>query len=75
MTSTGKPSFAAASRFAPSSSETGEDGSTGTPAFSAASRARILSPIASIASGVGPTNVSPASSTLRAKPAFSARKP
>ena len=50
-------------------------GSTGTPAASARARARALSPIASINSGVGPTQVSPASATARAKPSFSARKP
>ncbi len=37
--------------------------------------ASILEPIASIDSGVGPTQVSPASSTARAKSAFSDRKP
>ena len=38
-------------------------------------RARVFSPISSIAAGGGPIHVSPASSTARAKPAFSARKP
>jgi hypothetical protein len=39
------------------------------------SLARILLPIASIDSGVGPIHVRPASATARAKPAFSDRKP
>ena len=38
-------------------------------------RASVLSPIAAIASGVGPMKVRPASCTARAKAAFSARKP
>jgi hypothetical protein len=50
-------------------------GTTGTPAWSAAALARSLSPISSIAAGGGPIQVSPASSTARAKPAFSLRKP
>ncbi len=37
--------------------------------------ARVLDAIASIASGGGPIQVSPASRTARAKPAFSERKP
>ena len=39
------------------------------------SRALIFDPIASIASGGGPTKTSPAAAQARAKPAFSARKP
>ena len=50
-------------------------GTTGTPAFSIRSRDAILLPIASIASGGGPIQTSPAASTARAKPAFSERKP
>ena len=49
--------------------------STGTPAARASSFALILEPIASIDSGVGPTQVSPASRTARAKSAFSERNP
>ena len=37
--------------------------------------ASIFEPIASIDSGVGPTQVSPAASTARANSAFSDRKP
>ena len=49
--------------------------STGTPAASISCLASIFEPIASIASGDGPTQVSPASITARAKSAFSDRKP
>ena len=38
-------------------------------------RASVFEPIASIASGEGPTQTRPASITARANPAFSARKP
>ena len=47
----------------------------GTPAARASSRAACLAPNASSCSGVGPTNPMPASSTARAKSAFSDRKP
>ena len=47
----------------------------GTPAACIACRARVFEPISSIASGGGPIQVSPASSTARANAAFSARKP
>ena len=50
-------------------------GSTGTPAAAISSLAAILEPMASIASGGGPTKVSPACAQSRAKPAFSDRKP
>ena len=49
--------------------------STGTPAARISSLARTLDPIASIDSGVGPTQVRPAARTDRAKSAFSDRKP
>ena len=49
--------------------------STGTPAAAIRRLRSILLPIASIASGGGPTQVSPASSTARANAAFSDRKP
>jgi hypothetical protein len=47
----------------------------GTPAAFIRSRASVFDPIASIASGGGPIQVSPASSTARANAAFSARNP
>ena len=51
------------------------DSTTGTPASRATCFERSLSPAVSSASGVGPTQMSPAASTARAKSAFSARKP
>ena len=50
-------------------------GTTGTPAASILLRLNVFWPMASIASGVGPTNVRPASRQDRAKTAFSERKP
>ena len=50
-------------------------GTTGTPAALTVCLARILSPMASIASGGGPMNTMPASAQARANAAFSARKP
>ena len=50
-------------------------GTIGTPASRMSARAAVFDPIASIASGGGPIQVRPASSTARAKAAFSARKP
>jgi hypothetical protein len=50
-------------------------GTTGTPAFATVCLARILSPIASIADGGGPTNTIPASSHAAAKAVFSLRNP
>ncbi len=47
----------------------------GTPASRIRRRASVFDPIASIASGGGPIQVSPAASTARANRAFSARKP
>lgn len=73
LTSTGKPMRRAAS--ARSSSGSAPPGSTGTPAAATVALARILSPIASIAPGGGPTNTSPARAHRRANAAFSARKP
>ena len=52
-----------------------EPGTTGTPFATAAARAAILSPISSMDSGDGPTNVSPCSAQRRANPAFSAMNP
>ena len=51
------------------------DGSTGTPAAAIRALASILLPIALIASGDGPTQVSPAPITDRANAAFSDRNP
>ena len=50
-------------------------GSIGTPASASSALASILEPIAAIAFGGGPTQVSPASITAAAKSAFSDRKP
>jgi len=50
-------------------------GTVGTPHASAALLAAVLSPIASIVSGRGPTNAIPSSSHRRAKFAFSDKKP
>ena len=47
----------------------------GTPASRIAARAAVFEPISSIAAGGGPIHVRPASSTVRANAAFSARKP
>ena len=49
--------------------------STGTPAVVISRLASIFEPILSMAVGSGPTQVSSASTTLRAKSAFSERKP
>ena len=55
----------------------GADGAsrTGTPATAMIRLASTFEPIFSIDSGVGPTQTSPASTTARAKAAFSDRKP
>ncbi len=50
-------------------------GRTGTPAAAISSLAAILEPMAAMASGGGPTKVSPACAQAVAKPAFSDRKP
>ncbi len=52
-----------------------QDGSTGTPAVAASRLASALDPIAAMASGGGPTQTRPASSTARANAASSDRKP
>ena len=76
MIATGKPiSSATASTSATLSAGSVAPGTIGTPAARIRSRAAIFEPIASIASGGGPIQVSPASSTARAKAAFSARNP
>ena len=79
LTRIGKPiSRAAAASTASSavpSASPEMPGTTGTPISAANAFARILSPIASIAAGGGPTNTMPLSSHARANAAFSARKP
>ena len=50
-------------------------GTVGTPHASAALLAAVLSPMASIVSGLGPTKAIPSSSQRRANVAFSERKP
>ena len=50
-------------------------GTLSTSARAAASRDEILSPITSIASGGGPIHVTPAAVIVRAKSAFSEKKP
>ena len=74
LTSTGKP-IRAASASRSTSGPTVTPGSTGTPAASISALARIFEPIDAIASGVGPTNVSPAAAQSRANCAFSDRNP
>jgi hypothetical protein len=54
---------------------TSQDSSTGTPAPASSRLAASLSPIASMTSAGGPTQVSPASATARAKPARSDKNP
>ncbi len=63
----------AGSGSAPSSNTA--PGSTGTPAAAMSSFAAVFDPIASMASGGGPTKVRPAAAQARAKPAFSERNP
>jgi hypothetical protein len=72
----GKP-CSAANAAATSAEETGSvvPGTVVTPASVAARRAAVLSPIATMTSGGGPTQTSPAAPTARANSAFSARKP
>lgn len=48
---------------------------SGTPAARISSLARVLEAMASMASGGGPIQASPAAATSRAKPAFSERNP
>ncbi len=50
-------------------------GTLSTPERCAASRDEILSPITSIASGGGPIQVTPVLISVRAKSAFSEKKP
>ena len=73
LTSSGKPTCAAAS-CSPSES-TVTPGSTGTPAAAMVALAATLSLIAWIVPGDGPTKVRPASAQARANAAFSDRNP
>ncbi len=77
MTSRGKPTSSPALRSSAGSGSVSKTapGSTGTPAPAISSFAAILDPMASMASGVGPTKVRPAAAQARAKPAFSERNP
>ena len=73
---TGSPcSFANATTSSGPSTGSAVPGTRGAPDLRAMWRALTLSPSASIAAGPGPTQVSPASMTAWAKPAFSARNP
>ncbi len=74
FTSSGNPTSApAAARSV--SGVTSASGSVGTPAARARSFAVCLTPMASMASGGGPTQVRPAAVTARANAAFSDRNP
>jgi hypothetical protein len=76
LSSTGKPTSTAAS--ATSSSDipgSVRPGTTGTPAAMTVRLARILSPMASMASTGGPMNTMPAAAQARANSTFSDRKP
>ena len=76
LSATGKPvCFAIFAAAFASGAGPSLPGMTGTPALIIVARARILSPAAAIDSAVGPMKTSPASSTARAKSAFSLRKP
>ena len=66
---------AAASAARSMSASTVTPGSIGTPAAAISALASIFEPMASIASGEGPTKVSPAAAQSRANPAFSDRNP
>ena len=76
LSSTGRPTASAAAwssgsvRPAPSL-----PGTTRTPCAATSCFARILSPIASTASGGGPTKVTPAATQARASAGFSDRNP
>ena len=76
LISTGKPTAdAPAMRSASVRSARASPGTVATPRASTAARAEILSPIASIDSGVGPMKTMPAAAHARANAAFSARNP
>ncbi len=76
LIATGQPnSSPKATISAGSVTDSDRPGTPATPARSAASRALILSPMVSIASGGGPTNVTPLATMVRAKSAFSEKNP
>jgi hypothetical protein len=75
FTITGKPISRACATASSAVSSSPVPAIIGTPAARASARAVCLPPNASSCSGVGPTNPMPASSTARAKSAFSDRKP
>ena len=75
FTINGYPIRSACLRAARRSTGCAVPGTIGIPLASAARRAAALSPMISIASGVGPMNVRPASTTAAAKLPRSARKP
>ena len=73
---TGKPTPAAPSISSASVRPArASPGTVGTPRASTVRLAEILSPMISIASGLGPMKTTPASAQALAKAAFSARKP
>ncbi len=75
LTSSGKPIAVGLDVEVGRPSVTVAPGSTGTPAAAISALASSLEPIDAIASGDGPTKVSPAAAQSRANPAFSERKP
>ena len=75
FTTRGNPILAASFFARARSTGSRVPGTIGIPAASATRRAAALSPIVAIASGVGPTNPSPASSTACANWARSAKNP
>ena len=74
LTSTGYPTVSPAA-ITSSPAVTVAPGRTGTPACSMSALAASFEPMASIASGVGPTKVTPASAHARANGACSDRNP
>ncbi len=75
FTMTGKPISAAAATASLADDSSPVPGIMGTPTARASDLAVCFSPNASSCPGAGPTNAMPASSTCRANPAFSERKP
>jgi hypothetical protein len=75
LISSGNPTCRARSLKLDGSSSSMAEGATGKPAWATKARARTLSPIRSMASGVGPMKRMPAAWTLRANAAFSDRNP
>ena len=75
FTSSGNPTRSACFLAWRMSTGSGVPGTIGTPLRSATRRAAALSPMISIASADGPTNVNPASAVACAKCARSARNP